>query len=387
MSHNRFLKAIKNYQENQSTDSERLLIDQWLDQVSDEDKSEPMSWTEAEISSLKARILDDLPEHKSKVRTMTARKRWIALVVAAAVLLFFGLFLFLRETWSVKQQPTLIAADHILPVEKRATITLDNGEVVELHEGTSTLSMNNDRISTQQGVSLWEDEKGVQQVRKVLIRTPKGAQLHIALADGTQVHMNAESSLQYPLRFSEGERRVVLDGEAYFDVAHQFIKDKDGNRKRKPFIVESTNQTIEVLGTQFNVKAYGTEEYVKTNLISGLINLKFERGQSTLLQPNQQSILARSTAKVRVTRADPESSISWRNNIFAFHNAGLKEILSEIERWYDVRVDIDQWPSDRFYGEVKRDEPLSNVLELIESSSKLRFKIVQVNNERRLLLK
>lgn len=387
MDQNRFLRVIKKYQDNQLSESERLLMDEWMNEVAKDQNGESETWTANELQDLKLRVFNQIPESNEPLKQRSTLKLWVSGLAAASVLVLLGLFLFQQRLPTASEKQIAVAANEILPVEEQATITLDNGEVVELGDGTFSLNMDSDRISSEDGNSLWEKDNGGGTARQVVIRTPKGKQLRVALEDGTQVHINAGSSLTYPLRFPADERKVVLEGEGYFDVAHQDIKDASGKKKRKPFKVESSNQVIEVLGTKFNVKAYEDEDYVKTNLLAGLINLTNNKGEATLLRPNQQSILSKSNNKMRVLASDGEEAIGWMSNIFSFHNAGLKDILQEIERWYDIRVDIDKWPSDRFYGEIKRDEPLSKVLELIESSSKLRFKVIQVNNERRLVLK
>jgi len=387
MDQNRFLRVIKKYQDNQLSESERLLMDEWMNEVAKDQNGEAETWTANELQDLKLRVFNQIPESNEPLKQRSTWKLWVSGLAAASILVLLGLFLFQQQLPTSSEKQIAVAANEILPVEEQATITLDNGEVVELGDGTFSLNMDSDRISSEDGNSLWEMDNGGGTARQVVIRTPKGKQLRVALEDGTQVHINAGSSLTYPLRFPADERKVVLEGEGYFDVAHQDIKDASGKKKRKPFKVESSNQVIEVLGTKFNVKAYEDEDYVKTNLLAGLINLTNNKGEATLLRPNQQSILSKSNNKMRVLASDGEEAIGWMSNIFSFHNAGLKDILQEIERWYDIRVDIDKWPSDRFYGEIKRDEPLSKVLELIESSSKLRFKVIQVNNERRLVLK
>lgn len=387
MDQNRFLRVIKKYQDKQLSESERLLMDEWMSEVAKDQHGEAETWTANELQDLKLRVFNQIPESNEPLKQRSTWKLWVSGLAAASVLLLLGLFLFEDQLPTSSEKQIAVAASEILPVEEQATITLDNGEVVELGDGTFSLNMDSDRISSEDGSSLWEKDNGGGTARQVVIRTPKGKQLRVVLEDGTQVHINAGSSLTYPLRFPADERKVVLEGEGYFDVAHQDIKDASGKKKRKPFKVESSNQVIEVLGTKFNVKAYEDEDYIKTNLLAGLINLTNNKGEATLLRPNQQSILSKSNNKMRVIASDGEEAIGWVSHIFSFHNAGLKEILQEIERWYDIRVDIDKWPNDRFYGEIKRDEPLSKVLELIESSSKLRFKVIQMNGERRLILK
>lgn len=380
MNQTRFEIIIKKYQEGRLTEDERVLLDQWMDEISKNGQS--VEWNTTEFSSLRDRVLDNMIVEERAKSSRPVLKLWIAAISAACLLIFAGYLV--KNRISNKQE--VLSASSILPVNDQATITLENGDVVTVENGKSELVLDEEGVFYKDGSSLLKGTKAAHQSQKLKLHTPKGKVISIVLEDGSKVWLNANSTLTYPLKFADHERKVELDGEGYFDISHQFIAEKGNSRKRKPFLVVSEGQNIEVIGTKFNVKSYANDESIKTNLLSGIVSVKNKNGENILLKPNQQALLNKANQKVKISQVDAEESIGWMNNIFTFHNADLKEIMSEIERWYDIKVVVNKWPADRFYGEIKRSEPLSEVLQMIEASSTLRFKIIQVQNERRLIL-
>ena len=188
------------------------------------------------------------------------------------------------------------------------------------------------------------------------------------------------------MAFSANERRVEITGEAYFEVAKQYHVDAQGKQVRTPFIVASKQQEVEVLGTHFNIKAYENEDATATTLLEGSVAVADKHGRRALLKPGHQARVGQQGHLLKVSPTDVYAILDWKNNLFSFHDCDLKEIMKEVERWYDIDVEIQQWPSDRFYGEIKRDVPLSELLKLIQMSSNLKFKVVSEGSERRLLM-
>nr|WP_262903831.1 FecR family protein [Sphingobacterium bovistauri] len=217
------------------------------------------------------------------------------------------------------------------------------------------------------------------------LHIPKGRQFKIELEDGTKVWLNAGAKLSYPSRFNENYREVELEGEAYFEVAKQTLTGGDQQIRRKPFFVRSSKQVISVLGTHFNVEANKGEEYSRTSLAEGVVEVIKANRESKTLKPGQQSVVNEKSA-IKIVPVDLEMVLGWKNNLFVFHNSSLREILQEVERWYDIKIEIDTWPTEKFYGEIQRNSPLSEVLKLIEMSSDFRFKVVYDGVERRLLM-
>src|SRR6185503_833259 len=146
------------------------------------------------------------------------------------------------------------------------------------------------------------------------VEAPVGGQWQVILPDQSKVWLNALSSITYPTRFTGGERRVKISGEAYFEVAHN---------KAMPFRVESLGQTVEVLGTHFNVMAYADERLIKTTLLEGSVKIS-DHGKMELLKPGQQAQV--SAANIKVTDdVDLEDVVAWKNGYFKF-NENLESI-------------------------------------------------------------
>lgn len=206
------------------------------------------------------------------------------------------------------------------------------------------------------------------------LETPKGGEYQLHLPDGTKVWLNAASSLKYPASFTNArERKVILVGEAYFEVAHN---------KNSPFKVVTDKQVIEVLGTHFNVNAYSNEPETKTTLLEGavdVVQLTSNAAQQTLakhfvLKPGQQAQVGVGIAVVNV---DAETAVAWKNGDFILKDEDFKATMRRIARWYDVDVIYDESaPEDlELGGWVSRSKNISAVLKVIESTGKVHFKV------------
>lgn len=199
-------------------------------------------------------------------------------------------------------------------------------------------------------------------------------------SDGTEVWLNASSSLKFPVSFDKDERLVELKGEAYFEVAYK-VKAERGKQKgeRVPFVVRSGGQIVEVLGTHFNISAYNDEASIKTTLLEGKVRVtagsKQSPKDSKLLKPGQQSELSSVQREIIVNEVDTEEAIAWKNGMFQFSDSDLRSIMNELERWYDIEVDTKGMPEKRFNGIIPRNVKLSQVLDMMEKTSGLKFKI------------
>jgi len=183
------------------------------------------------------------------------------------------------------------------------------------------------------------------------------------LSDGTKVWVNAVSQLKFPVQFAGHERRIYLEGEAYFEVA------KDAQR---PFIVESNGSTIKVIGTHFNVNSYLRS--VRTTLLEGKVEVA-AGNEKMILFPGEYS--ASSEEGVKKGKADLKREMAWKNNEFYFKGDNIAQIAAELSRWYDLDVAfIGQISFDKGYsGSIERDVNLSQVLDMLSYVSHLDFDI------------
>ena len=361
-----FERLLDKYQNKELTSSEEKLLDEWMDTLAESGNSP--TWTSIEVHKLYAQI-------KPK-QTLSLVKIWLS--SAAAILILLLGFYLLRDNRF--EQSKDIVMTNILPADDKAKLVLENGKEIYLDEDKEGLTIIDGDVFYTDGSSLLHEES---QILQLSIVVPKGRKYQLTLSDGTKVWINASSTLRYPSKFDKNERIVALDGEAYFEVAAQY--DQQTNTKI-PFRVQSADQIVDVLGTHFNISTYSNDNYIETTLFEGIVDVSNQFGKTVRLKPSQQSKVIQGKSNIAVVGADLESVSSWRNDLFVFNNSSLKEVLNEVERWYDVKVNIKEWPKDRFYGEINRNVPLSEVINMIEKSSNLKFKLISEGNERRLFM-
>lgn len=304
--------------------------------------------------------------------------------VAAMVLLAIttGIYFYTNRDISETEQFTDInIKNDILPGYNKAILTLADGSRISLDDAAKGLlasqgniaitKTNNGEIVYEKNV--WDKGKNVTD-RSVIntIQTPKGGKYQVRLPDGSKVWLNSASTLSYPTTFTGTERKVLLKGEAYFEVAPN---------KNVPFRVESDDQVVEVLGTHFNINSYDDEDFTKTTLIEGsvkvILNSRTEISSRTrFLKPGEQSLTNASQAGIRIENADTEKAIAWKNGYFKFKNTPIKEIMREVERWYDVELVYEgKIPTDEFTGFISNDVKISAVLKIMEESGGVKFSV------------
>ncbi|MDR1415751.1 MAG: DUF4974 domain-containing protein, partial [Odoribacteraceae bacterium] len=184
--------------------------------------------------------------------------------------------------------------------------------------------------------------------------------------DGTSVTLNAASRLVFPRRFAAGERRVRLEGEAFFDVS------PDASR---PFIVEAEGLVVRVSGTRFNVSAYPGNAVRHATLVEGRVEVSGDGFSPVGLLPGEQ--LYRSGEAWEKREVDANLFISWLKGKFLFRDTELEEIARQLSRWYDVDVAFEDegLKRIRFTGGVVRYDPLEELIRAIEATSNARFRV------------
>jgi len=298
----------------------------------------------------------------------TVKKLNIIWVAIAATLIFVTFITFYS---SKKDSDNNInsgneVAINIPPGGNKAVLTLSNGSKILL---TDT---ENGEISNKNGIKITKTGDGelayeiigkVESETKALntIETPRGGQYRINLPDGTKVWLNAESSLKFPNAFERtGNRLVELSGEAYFEVAHN---------KDQPFIVKTSQQELEVLGTTFNLNTYENELFTTTTLLEGSVKITHDN-QTKVIRKGQE---AKVKDDIEVEPAQ-DNAIAWKNGTISFTNADIRTIMRQVSRWYDINVKYEgEIPTRLFTGEVSRQANLSELIGILETS-KIRFK-------------
>lgn len=208
------------------------------------------------------------------------------------------------------------------------------------------------------------------QARQCEVTAPKGQISKCVLADGTQVWLNAGSTLTYNPVWNDGIREVKLDGEAYFIVA------KD---KKKPFVVTTEQAQIKVLGTIFNLKAYPGESHLEATLEEGKIEFSVTNGNAkpVELKPGDQLVYNIAEKKIEVGTVDTYLHTAWKDGKYVFKDADLRTIVFELERLYDVKIhtENDSLLNLHFRGMFEYDQNIFSALETLERTTNLKYKI------------
>ena len=289
--------------------------------------------------------------------------------VAASVIVFICVSVFWIISRQDKTQPTVAViqlkklAPEVFPGGNHAILTMADGTQIVLDSIKNGEIRSGKATITKKGGLLVYDASALKTSQVVTyntLSTPAGGQYKVVLADGSEVWLNASSSIRFPTAFKGKYRDVELTGEAYFEVA---------KNKEKPFHVNVNGMQVEVLGTHFNVNAYDDEGAIKTSLLEGSVKIK-KGTVSSLLRPGQQGVLKKNSNNVEVKSADMDEVIAWKNGLFQFDGADIETIMHEVGRWYDVDIEYaGKVPQRRFEGKISRDAQLSDVLKILELSN------------------
>jgi len=298
-------------------------------------------------------------------------------VAAAVFLLIAGsiVYYFLQphQRSDLANQTPAASKNELVPGTNKAILTLSNNSIVILddaHNGKVAQQGNAVVTKLANGQLVYQsmDERSGETVYNTLT-TPRGGQFKLTLPDGSDVWLNAASSITYPTAFTGNERKVEITGEAYFEIAH------DAN---KPFKVGLNGMEVKVLGTHFNINGYNDESNVKTTLLEGSISLS-KGNATTMLRPGQQAQLAGNGKLNVIEQVDVEQVIAWKNGYFSFNRADLRSVMRQIARWYDVDIKYEgKIPERQFGGKIDRNSKASEVLKVLEES-KVHFRIEDKN--------
>lgn len=364
-------ELIEAYLNNTCTPEERHIVEKHFMDFFEKSQATPMPEDVGEsFTQVYQFLVDKIKPHEKPSK----KTKWLYLLpyAAAVLLLFGGISVFLLPLRSTDSMTSNASIDTIMPAGNRAVLSIDD-DIMVLHEDKHRIILDGNQIKYADGTSLEINNKDVP--KKYRLQTPKAGTYQMQLPDGTLVWLNAASTLSYSSDFEKGtDRRVQLEGEAYFEVAR-----KPGRK----FIVETENTQIEVIGTHFNVNTYPDESSIKTTLLEGSVKVtSMLTTEAKLLKVGQQAQTSRS-GKIRVeNNIDMEEVLSWKNRVFKFNNADLVTVMKQLSRWYDVEVDIGNLPPGEFNGVLSRDLELSQTLRIIESTTGLKFKV----KERRILM-
>ncbi|TPV35567.1 DUF4974 domain-containing protein [Paucihalobacter ruber] len=360
---------ISKYLSNQASNSELDELGLWLEESAHQKEFYYYVKTNYAINfnlqkfdskNSKKQLLALIDKDKKVVRINKFRSI-IKYAAAASILLVITLTVFFqREANTQLVEPAVV--NSIEPGTDKATLTLEDGTQVTLEKGVSFQLQN--ASSDGEGIIYQTGEKNTKEVIYNYLTIPRGGQFFIKLSDGTQVWLNSESKLKYPINFKENETRKVelVYGEAYFDVspssAHNGTK----------FIVYNQSQEIEVLGTEFNIKAYRDETNIYTTLVEGKVSVNTPISNQ-ILKPSQQTNFNLEANSMTISEVNVYNEVSWKDGVLSFRRKPLADIMKVLSRWYDVEIYFanDSIKKAGFNGVLGKDQNIEEILKTIKN--------------------
>lgn len=355
---------------------EKQELEKWLNE-GEENKSLYLRVQRRENREHRLEVIQKLNKQVAwrKVERKTKKKQyfilgWIykGIAVAIPMILLFCLYYYRpgeEKLKVVKQEDR-----EIHPGEMKAELILANGQCLVLDA-----EKENPVESDLEGVKILRENRGIRYECEELVgeipyhelRVPRGGEYPITLEDGTEVYFNSETKFRYPVKFKESERRVFLEGEAYFKVKRE---------ADRPFIVEIGGNRIEVLGTEFNARYYPEENKQMTTLVSGKVKFISKDDRSLVLVPGEQAILT-DDGVLSCETVDVTLYTAWKDGNFVFRKQRLEEVLNTLARWYDVNVfyeDVSRKEIE-FTGNIQRFERFEEIIGLLQMAGDTDFEV------------
>ena len=377
MAQSRLEYLFKGYAEDRYTEDERR---EFISLVQKDDNTEELkrliekeietSITDRTISAARADELfrNIISIQKTPVVRLFLWRRIAAAAVIILLLSIGGYFYFNKiaekQIAKTETQQQRFKND-ISPAKQQVVLLLDNGSKIILDSAANGRLVSGDsaQITKRKGQLLYTSSASLSYNT---VSTGKGKNYQLTLADGTQVWLDAMSSIRFPTAFPGEERVVELSGQAYFEVAHN---------ARQPFRVKVGEKVVEVLGTHFNVNAH--EETMKTTLLEGAVKIlrQAQDDKGIVLKPGEQAQLGSNGQIAVIQNTDLAEVMAWKNGRFKFTGNTVEEIFTELSRWYDIDVVYQDKITGVFVGTISRDVPISKVLDLFEMTNRMKFTI------------
>lgn len=307
----------------------------------------------------------------SQIEPQTNKKKqfpfasYLVYAAAASLILFLAINVFFNSDKNDGNTPILVQQPIQIGTDK-ATLTLEDGSDIPLEKGKTFITKNIDSNGEALVYHTNDQAKISETIIYNYLTIPRGGQFYVTLSDGTNVWLNSETKLKYPVTFKKGEPRNVelVYGEAYFDVS------PSTNHNGDTFKVNFNEQHIEVLGTEFNVKAYQDETSTYTTLVEGKIALNLD-AQEKMLQPNQQAQVNQNSKNIIIKTVDVYNETSWKEGVFSFKGKTLEDIAKVLARWYDVEFvfEKEDLKLATFRGVLGKEQPIEDILSSIKNAS------------------
>ena len=295
--------------------------------------------------------------------------KWLRYAASIILPLAIGIALFIQFHANTNNTPT----NSNIPAEKHlATLKLANGQTMRLNyqvKSTVIPNIKDSKVTNKAGIlSYLDTNQHCSKIQYNTLEVPRSGMFQVILADGSKVYLNAETKLKYPVTFGEKNRKVFLEGEAYFEIA------KDSTR---PFIVQAKEIDVRVYGTTFNINTH-IQNQIQTTLIEGSISITLPTtNEEIMLEPNMMAKYSCQTKDVTVSLVNTRMYTAWKYGEFVFENATLKSIMEQLSRWYNVEVFYECEATKQliFNGIADRFNNIQDVLTLLESTQTVKFNL------------
>jgi transmembrane sensor len=364
-------KLLEKYRSGTLSTQEKALLESWY--INYYKNSPKPMLSDDELQNDLDDIYRSLPLHEKPERRLLGKPIARILLYAASVIIFLvaGIF-FLKNKRN--QNLAAVHQKEIRPANGSAVLTLANNKKIILDNNPAG------NVAQQGGITVKKTSGGLltyqvnnkdiadnAPVEFNTISVQQGREYQIILSDGTKVWLNAMSSIRFPTEFKGSIRQVEITGEAYFEVT---------KNPKMPFRVVGGSQTVEVLGTHFNIKAYNEEPAVETTLLEGSVRVSLADGQFKVLKPGQQSSILKENNLLSVKECDVDEAVAWKEGYFQFKDTNLKSIMNTFSRWYNVEIAYQNInPDIMFGGSISRSKNLSQVLRMLELTGNVHFKV------------
>lgn len=378
MANKKAAEILDRYNAGTATPEEVALVESWYLRY----KTPPSDLNAQDLISEEELGLQRLKEATAGRRHL---RRWKPMV-AAAILLIGLSWLGIHQYYNVPAN----SMGAVIGEEESAILTLADGKRVVLSVDNVGEVLGDETIQIRQSAegeltyTITDRAVADQQLQYNTIETPRGSQYRIVLPDGSVVQLSAQSRLRYPVHFAQDRREVELVGQAHFDIATV------GSEKHKiPFRVTAGKQSIEVLGTQFNVCAYEGEPFIETALLEGKVRVAVQGSTNqVVLKPGQLVRQDIKTAKLAVAEVDVSDLEAWKEGYFIFNNENIVDIMRKLSRWYGFEVEFVGEMQDVFFqGNYLRSRDVRYLLKTLELSNNVAFEIIEKKGERRVVVK
>ena len=312
-------------------------------------------------------------DRKQKTYQLISRSilKYAAILIIAISIGSIGFWGYYRN-----QKPDVFASKIESPVNGKLQLHLSNGTSVDLEKDDSKIALGSDQkltIDNEKVIDLTKTSQADNLQMNELV-VPFGKKSQLTLEDGTKVWLNAGSRMEFPTKFKSDKREVTLQGEGYFEVAHN---------QKVPFFVNAGEIAVKVLGTRFDISAYKSDKLVETILLEGSVAIREQSAfrfmkKESILKPNQKASYNRNDGSI-IVKEEPNAaySIAWTEGWFKFHRQSIDEVLDKLQRYYNVQFEFNsEFPKeDLISGKLYLKDSIEQVMLTMQVVAKIQFRI------------